>query len=69
MPAIALSLLSLLQYAPSAITEITAVYNAVKGDLSATDQATIDAALAAAIANDAQATAAANQALSDASKR
>lgn len=69
MPAIALSLLSLLQYAPSAITEITAVYNAVKGDLSATDQATIDAALAAAIANDAQATAAADQALSDASKR
>lgn len=69
MPAIALSLLSLLQYAPSAITEITAVYNAVKGDLSATDQATIDAALAAAIANDMQATASADQALSDASKR
>lgn len=69
MPAIALSLLSLLQYAPSALAEITAVYNAVKGDLSATDQATIDAALAAAIANDAQATAAAGQALSDASKR
>lgn len=69
MPAIALSLLSLLQYAPSAITEITAVYNAVKSDLSATDQATIDAALAASIANDAQATASADQALSDASKR
>lgn len=69
MPAIALSLLSLLQYAPQALTEIQAVYAAVKGDLSATDQATIDAALAAAIANDAAATNAADQALSDASKR
>lgn len=69
MPAIALSLLSLLQYAPQAITEITAVYNAIKGDLSATDQATIDAALANAIAQDAQATAAADQALDQAAKR
>lgn len=69
MPAIALSLLSLLQYAPQAIAEITAVYNAIKGDLSATDQATIDAALANAIAQDAQATAAADQALDAAAKR
>lgn len=69
MPAIALSLLSLLQYAPQALTEIQAVYDAVKGDLSATDQATIDAALSAAITNDAAATNAADQALSDASKR
>lgn len=68
MPAIALSILSLLQYAPQAITEITAVYNAVKGDLSATDQATIDAALAAAQIGDAQATAAADAALSQAAQ-
>lgn len=69
MPAIALSLLSLLQYAPQALAEITAVYNAIKGDLSATDQATIDAALANAIAQDAQATNAADQALDQAAKR
>ncbi len=69
MPAIALSLLSLLQYAPQALNEIQAVYAAVKGDLSATDQATIDAALAAAMSDDAQATAAADTALDDASKR
>lgn len=69
MPVLVTSLLGLIQYAPQAITEITAVYNAVKGDLSATDQATIDSALAAAIANDAAATSAADQALSDASKR
>lgn len=69
MPTIALSILGLLQYAPQAITEITAVYNAVKGDLSATDQETIDAALAAAQASDAAATAAADQALDQASGR
>jgi len=69
MPAIALSLLSLLQYAPQAIAEITAVYNAVKGDLSATDQATIDAALAAAQNADWAATQAADDALDEASKR
>lgn len=69
MPAIALSLLSLLQYAPQAIAEITAVYNAVKGDLSATDQQTIDSALANAIAQDAAATNAADQALDQAAKR
>ena len=68
MPAIALSLLSLIQYAPGAIAEITALYNAVKGDLSATDQATIDAALTAAQTADAQATAAADIALDQASK-
>lgn len=69
MPVLVTSLLGLIQYAPQAITEIQAVYAAIKGDLSATDQATIDAALAAAIASDAQATASADQALSDASKR
>lgn len=69
MPAIALSILSLLQYAPSAIAEITAVYNAVKGDLSATDQATIDAALAAAKSADATSTAQADAALEQAAGR
>lgn len=68
MPVIVTSLLSLIQYAPQAISEITALYTAIKGDLSATDQATIDAALANAIAQDAQATAAADQALDQAAK-
>lgn len=68
MPAIALSILSLLKYAPEAITEITALYNAVKGSLSATDQATIDQALADAQAGDAGATAQADEALEAASK-
>lgn len=66
---IATAILALIQYAPAAISEITALYNAVKGDLSATDQATIDQALANAIASDAQATAAADQALDQASGR
>ncbi len=69
MPIIVTSILSLLQYAPQAISEITAVYNAVKGDLSETDQITIDNALLQAQANDAQATAAADAALDDAAKR
>lgn len=50
-------ILLLLQQAPQAISEITALYNAVKGDLSATDRQQIDAALAAAQQSDAAATA------------
>lgn len=69
MPVIVTSILGLLQYAPQAITEITAVYNAAKGDLSATDQQTIDQALAAAIQADATATNTADQALDIASQR
>ena len=69
MPAIVLSLLSLIQYAPQAITEITALYNSLKGGMSATDQATIDKALADAQSADAAATAAADQALDQASKQ
>lgn len=69
MPIIVTSILGLLQYAPQAISEITAVYNAVKGDLSATDQATIDQALANAQASDAAATAAADASLDAAAKR
>ena len=66
---IAQLILGLLQAAPAAIHEITAVYDAVKGDLSATDQASIDSALAKAIQADADATAAAGIALDAAAKR
>ena len=68
MPVIVTSILSLIQYAPQAITEITALYNAIKSDLSASDQETIDAALAAAQAADATATAEADAALDQAAK-
>lgn len=50
-------ILALLAQAPQAIAEITALYTALKADLSATDQATIDQALADAQASDAAATA------------
>jgi hypothetical protein len=50
-------ILALLSQAPQAITEITALYNAVKSDISATDQQQIDAALASAQQSDAAATA------------
>lgn len=66
---IAEAILALIQFAPAAISEVTAVYNAVKGDLSATDQATIDQALANAQSADAAATKAADDALDAASKR
>lgn len=69
MPQIVLSLLTLIQYVPGAIAEITAVYNSVKNDLSATDQATIDAALAAAQTGDASSTAAADTVLDQAAGR
>ncbi len=66
---IAEAILALIQFAPAAISEITSVYNAVKGDLSETDQVTIDNALTQAQAADAQATAKADSALSDAANR
>ena len=69
MPVIVESILGLIQYAPQAISEITALYGAVKADLSETDQAKIDAALANAQAQDAAATAAADAALDAAAKR
>jgi len=53
-------LLGALQYAPQAISEVTALYNAVKGGFSPADTATIDAALAKAQQDDAAATVAAN---------
>lgn len=69
MPVVVTALLSLIQYAPQAITEVTALYNAIKSDISATDQATIDAALLASQQSDAVATAAADAALDDAAGR
>ncbi len=69
MPTAVLSILSLLQYAPQAINEITALYNAIKGTFSDSDQATIDKALADAIASDAASTAKADVALDEAAKR
>jgi hypothetical protein len=61
-------ILALLQQAPQAITEITALYAAVKADLSETDQASIDAALASAQQADASATAQADSDLDTAAK-
>lgn len=69
MPVIIQSILTLLTYAPQAVTEITALYNAVKSDISATDQDTIDAALLAAQQSDAVATAEADAVLDAAAGR
>lgn len=69
MPPIVTAILAMIAQAPTAIVEITALYNAVKGALSATDQEAIDEALAAAQASDAAATAKADAALDAASKR
>lgn len=66
---IAEAIIAIVTNAPSLIQEATVLYNAVKTSLSSDDQATIDAALAAAIASDAAATAKADQALDAASGR
>lgn len=66
---IATAILAILQYAPQVYSEVQSIYNAVKGDMSATDQATIDAALLAAQDSDALATMQADAALDDAAKR
>lgn len=63
------AILALIQFAPSAISEISQLYTAIKSDLSASDVQQIDAALAKAQADDAAATAAADQALDLAAKR
>lgn len=68
MPVIVQSILSLLTYAPQAITEITNLYNVIKADISETDQAKINAALLSAQQSDAAATARADAALDAASK-
>ena len=70
MPAIiAQAILALIQNAPTAINEISNLYNVVKTDLSSTDQATIDAALKTAQDNDAAATARADAAADAAAGR
>jgi len=69
MSIIAQALLALIANAPQIIQETTAAYNAVKADLSETDQQAIDAALASAQLQDATATEAADKALSDAENR
>lgn len=66
---IATAILALIQYAPAAISEITTLYQAVKGDLSASDISQIDAALKAAQNADWAATQKADDALEAAAKR
>ncbi len=66
---IAEALVAILANAPALVNEATVLYNAVKGSLSSDDQATVDAALAAAIESDSAATAKADAALDAASKR
>lgn len=68
MPPVAM-ILGLLSYAPSAIKEITDLYNAIKGTFSAKDQQTVDDALQAARNADWASTAAADDALDAAAKR
>lgn len=68
MPTVS-AIVALIQNAPYAINEIMTLYDAVKSDLSDTDQAQIDAALANAQQSDAAATAQADIALDAASQR
>lgn len=69
MTSIASIILMAIQVAPQAIPEIIALYKAVKGDISESDQQTIDNALSAAQQADATATANADAALGAASKQ
>lgn len=62
-------IIALIGSLPQAIPELTALYNSVKNTFSDTDRADVDAALAAAQASDAQATAAADAALTTAAQR
>lgn len=66
---IAAAILAIIQNAPFLINEATTLYQAVKGDLSASDISQIDAALQAAKDADWAATQKADDALEDASKR
>ena len=66
---IAQAIIALIQNAPAAIGEINSLYNVVRADLSATDQGTVDKALADAQVSDAAATARADAVLDAASKR
>lgn len=69
MPPIVTAILALIAQAPTAIVEITQLYNAVKTSLSTNDREAIDEALAAAQASDATSTAEADAALDAAAKR
>lgn len=69
MPVWATALLTILQNAPQLIGEVKDIYASFSTSLSSDDRAIIDAALAAAKTNDAQATAMADTALDAASKR
>ncbi len=69
MPILVTSLLSLIQYAPQAVSEINALYQAIRHTFSPADQATIDSALAAAQKADWASTQAADDALEQAAKR
>ncbi len=69
MPTAALSILSLLQYAPQAVNAINDLYQSIRHTFSPSDQVQIDAALKAAQDADWKATAAADDALEDASRR
>lgn len=66
---IAEAIIAILTNAPALINEATVLYNAVKSSLSSDDQATVDAALAAAKASDWAATQRADEALEAAAKR
>lgn len=65
---IAAAILAIIQNAPTAIKEATALYEAVRHMLNATEQADIDAALASAQASDQAATDKADEALDEAAK-
>ncbi len=69
MSALTSALLLILQNAPAEIDAFKSIYAAVKGSLTPTDIATVDSALAQAIADDTAATDAADLALDAASKR
>lgn len=67
--ALAKLLLGVITQAPALIQEAKDVYTANQANFSATDQAAIDAALAASQTGDAASTAKADAALGDAAKR
>ena len=69
MSEIATAIIALITNAPQIINETISLYNAVRSDLSETDQQAIDAALASSQATDAQATATADAALDAAANR
>lgn len=69
MPPIVTAILALISAAPTAIVQITNLYETLKTSLTSDDQAVIDKALAAAKISDAAATAEADAALDAAAKR